>query len=202
LMCVSRLPDRVACAQARAPCAVGTASSFRSRAMAYAVLPSVRSRTTRATTSSGVERGSAYWQAGWDWIAAQREPLGKLLEADSAAADAVAAATRRLEEQRAEPPTREPKWPIVRVVEPSAARPLAADASSSWPTTSLACPITSSGTGGTARARCSCESDIGRIAIQTHADSGDRVVSDVHAGFGVSLSLDLGCGVQLFRRCC
>jgi hypothetical protein len=24
--------------------------------------------------------------------------------------------------------------------------------------------------------------DIGRIAIQTHADSGDRVVSDVHAG--------------------
>jgi hypothetical protein len=98
--------------------------------MAYAVLPSVRSRTTRATTSSGVERGSAYWQAGWDWIAAQREPLGKLLEADSAAADAVAAATRRLEEQRAEPPTREPKWPIVRVVEPSAARPLAADASS------------------------------------------------------------------------
>jgi hypothetical protein len=39
------------------PCAVGTASLFRSRAMAYAVLPSVRSRTTRATTSSGVDLG-------------------------------------------------------------------------------------------------------------------------------------------------
>jgi hypothetical protein len=37
----------VACDQARAPCAVGTASLFKSRAMAYAVLPSVRSRTTR-----------------------------------------------------------------------------------------------------------------------------------------------------------
>jgi hypothetical protein len=33
------------------PFAVGTASLFGSRAMAYAVLPSVRSRTTRATTS-------------------------------------------------------------------------------------------------------------------------------------------------------
>jgi hypothetical protein len=47
----------VACDQARAPCAVGTASLFKSRAMAYAVLPSVRSRTTRATTSSGVDLG-------------------------------------------------------------------------------------------------------------------------------------------------
>jgi hypothetical protein len=34
----------IACDQAGAPCAVGTASLFRSRAMAYAVLPSVRSR--------------------------------------------------------------------------------------------------------------------------------------------------------------
>lgn len=55
-------------------------------------------------TGRGLAKDGAYWQAGWDWIAAQREPLGKLLEADSAAADAVAAATRRLEEQRAEPP--------------------------------------------------------------------------------------------------
>jgi hypothetical protein len=39
-----------ACDQAVAPCAVGTASLFRSRAMAYAVLPSVRFRKPQATT--------------------------------------------------------------------------------------------------------------------------------------------------------
>jgi hypothetical protein len=42
----------VACDQVRAPCAVGTASVFKSRAIAYAVLPSVRSRIMRATTSA------------------------------------------------------------------------------------------------------------------------------------------------------
>jgi hypothetical protein len=47
----------VDCDQARAPHAVGTASLFRSRVMAYAVLPSVRSRNTRATTSCGVDLG-------------------------------------------------------------------------------------------------------------------------------------------------
>lgn len=25
------------------------------------------------TAEDGLERGSGYWQAGWDWIAAQRE---------------------------------------------------------------------------------------------------------------------------------
>lgn len=41
-------------------------------------------------------------------LTAVARPLGRLLEQDAAAAEAVAAATRRLEEQRLEPPTQEP----------------------------------------------------------------------------------------------
>jgi hypothetical protein len=148
-----------------------------------AIKASVEALVRRSVEAS--RRAVEHGRAQNELLTAMARPLGKLLEADAAAADAVAAATRRLEEQRREPPSREPKWPTVRVVE----RPLAADASGFLADQVFGMPYHFKWNWwhGSGPVFLDVNRDIGRIAIQTHAGSGDRVVSDVHADFGVSL---------------
>ena len=115
-----------------------------------AIKASVAAMARRSAEASkrAVERGRA--QNGL--LTALARPLGKLLEADPESAEAVAVATRRFDELRVAPPTMASPSPTVRVVKPRLGRATVGPVTS-WPTQFSARPITTVGTGGTARPR-------------------------------------------------
>jgi hypothetical protein len=138
-------------------------------------------RRSAAASKRALERSRAQNEL----LTAMARPLGRLLEEDAPAADALAAANRRLEEHRPDPPLQEPTWPTVKVVE---GRSLAAAGSFladqvfgppwhyQWQWHTGAPPVVSE-----------VDRPNGRLRLQTNA-SGDRSWSNVHGGFGVALT--------------
>jgi hypothetical protein len=116
---------------------------------------------------------------------AMADPLRKLIEEDADASEALAAASRRREQDRSDQLTQTPEWPTVKIVE----RPSeAADAGGfeqpfdppfpfhwEWHDPHLAAPV-----------RSSADRHTGRIELDTFAND-DRGWATAHAGFGVVL---------------
>jgi hypothetical protein len=150
-----------------------------------AIQASVTTLARRSAEASrrAFERSKARYEA----LTAINRPLLRMLEEDADASQALAAAGRRLEEFRSDPPTQEPAWPTVKLVD---GRSRAADATgfladqvfvSPWhyrwdwwkgapPTLSVPVQPT------------------GRITVQNWASShSDRPWADAHAGFGIAL---------------
>jgi hypothetical protein len=111
-------------------------------------------------------------------------PLRKLIEEDANASEALAAASRRREQDRSDQPTQKPEWPTVKIVERPSQEADAGDFQQlflpfafhwKWHDPQLAPPVVSN-----------VDRTTGRIELDTFAND-DRGWATAHAGFGVVL---------------
>lgn len=80
-----------------------------------AIQASVATLARRSAEAS--KRAFEHSKARNELIIAMTRPLRRMIEEDAVTSEALAAASRRLEAYRSDPPTQEPAWPTVKLVE-------------------------------------------------------------------------------------